>query len=378
MSGGWHHRKSVGDYFSINPFLPQPATNFDESHPTFDKYNLDPRLIEALTKCGFTKSTNIQHEAIPKMLEYPDSNTIIAAETGNGKTLAFLIPLLNQLLYLKDIEESKQVNSPYAVVVTPGRELADQIGSVAENLCSYLNLRVRVHKGGQIRKQILSGPRDEVDIVVGSQGGLSKLFHEGYLKRDRTSIIALDEIDTLLDDTFKDDLLSFLRKFGLQGQSVATGVKIMMAGATFPTNFENYLSSVMEVDDILRVSTKNIHRVLFHFPQKFLRLSPSHKPEKLIEILEKDLVKLKANNKILIFSNKSSTSDFVQIFLNQNKIDCVNFNGAHHYKFRRETLDKFISGQVSTKIICKHIIILMIFTFTGQCDVLYRFDISGY
>ena len=203
VSQGWYHRKSVGDYFTINPFLPQPATNFEADHPTFANYPLDSRLVEALTKIGFTKATNIQHEAIPKMLEYPDSNTIIAAETGNGKTLAFLVPMLHQILYLKDVEESEQLNSPYGVIVTPGRELADQIGAVADSICSHLGLKVRVHKGGMIKQQIHQGPREVVDIVVGSQGALSKLFSQGYLKRDRTTFLALDEIDTLLDDTFK-------------------------------------------------------------------------------------------------------------------------------------------------------------------------------
>ena len=102
----------------------------------------------------------------------------------------------------------------------------------------------------------MHGPREDIDLVVGSQGGLIKLFYEGYLKRDRVSSIALDEIDTLLDDTFKvwdninsntltfsvqDDLVSFLKKFGRSGQSIVTGVTILMAGATFPTNFDNYL-----------------------------------------------------------------------------------------------------------------------------------------
>lgn len=126
VSGGWHHRKSIGDYFTINPFLPQAATNFDSSlakPPTFEDYQLDSRLIRALAKCGFTKSTNIQHEAIPKILEHPDCSALIAAETGNGKTLAFLVPLLNHILRLKDVEERPQINSPYGLVVTPGREL---------------------------------------------------------------------------------------------------------------------------------------------------------------------------------------------------------------------------------------------------------------
>jgi len=346
VSGGWHHRKSIGDYFTINPFMAPDSTSFRNEFrdpPTFRDYDLDPRLVEALTRCGFTKSTNIQHEAIPKMLEFSDCNTMIAAETGNGKTLAFLIPMLNSILKQKDVEESVEINAPYGVVVTPGRELADQIGSVAESLCHYLGLNVKVLKGGQIRKQILFGPREDIDLVVGTQGGLSKLFHENYVKRHRVSSIALDEIDTLLDDTFKDDVINFLKQFGQSGQSLLTGTTILMAGATFPTNFENYLEEIMDMQDVLKVSTSNIHRMLFHIPQKFMRVSPVKKTEALLNILEKDAIKKK---KILIFSNKSSTADFVQIFLKENNIDCVNFNAAHGYKYRREILDKFLSGEV--------------------------------
>ena len=154
ISDGWNHRKSYGDHFTINPFLPPSSTSFNKElqhPPTFSDYDLDPRLVEALTKCGFSKSTNIQHEAIPKIVEFSDCHTLIAAETGNGKTLAFLVPLLNHILKQKDVEEQAQLNSPYGVVVTPGRELADQIGAVAVDLCHYLGLKVSILKGGQIR-----------------------------------------------------------------------------------------------------------------------------------------------------------------------------------------------------------------------------------
>ena len=87
---------------------------------------------------------------------------------------------------------------------------------------------------------------------------------------------------------------------------------------------------IIDVQDVLKVSTPNIHRMLFHIPQKFLRVSPAKKTEVLLEILEKDAAKKK---KILIFSNKATTSDFIQIFLNENNIDCVNFNANHQYKY---------------------------------------------
>ena len=120
----------------------------------------------------------------------------------------------------------------------------------------------------------------------------------------------------------------------------------------------------MDVEDMLRVSTKNIHRVLYHVPQKFLRVSASKKPEILRDIIEKEASK---NKKVIIFSNKAATSDFVQIFLNKNNIDCVNFNGAHHYKYRRETLDKFMSGEVNLLKLKKLNFIIVPLTLT-RCE----------
>ena len=113
-----------------------------------------------------------------------------------------------------------------------------------------------------------------------------------------------------------------------------------------PPSFSLFLafrSAVMDTDDVLKVSTNNIHRVLFHIPQKFVRISKSKKADKLLELVETNLSK---NQKIVIFSNDSKTSDFVQMFLNENNIECVNFNGAQHYKYRRDKLDRFITGEV--------------------------------
>jgi len=183
-----------------------------------------------------------------------------------------------------------------------------------------------------------------VDLVVGSLGGLSKLFHEGHLIKNRVTNVALDEIDTLLDDTFKDEVLRFLRNFGSSGQSLLTGVTISMAGATFPTSFDNYIGEIIETEDILKVSTDNIHKVMYSVHQRFVRVAPTKKTETLLELMGKETKK--KNSRVLIFSNKSSTSDFIHMFLSENNIPCVNFNGNTDIKWRRQNLDDFISGQV--------------------------------
>ena len=141
----------------------------------------------------------------------------------------------------------------------------------------------------------------------------------------------------MLDDTFKDATLSFLQNFGKSGQSLLTGVSIIMAGATFPSNFDSYLSEVMETDEVLKISTNQIHRVMYHVPQKFIRVAPTKKTEALLDVLEKCVSK-----KVVIFCNKGSTADFLQMYLNENNIDCVSFSKRDHYTARRNNLDRLI------------------------------------
>jgi len=384
VSAGWYHRKSIGDHFTIQPIMGNKATNFGKKKqgdnkeegkekqgvgggkpPTFADYGLDPALVSALSKCGFTKSTNIQHEAIPSLLEYSDCHAILASETGNGKTLAMAVPIIQAVLVLKAREEELRkvsqevrlsneenrasgkvaVNAPYAVIVTPGRELADQISALLKSVCDQVGVRVQVLKGGNIAHQVANGPRVPMDIVVGTLGGLAKLFDQRYLRRNRVAEVGIDEVDTMLDDTFRDETLSFLQQFGRSGagRSAISGLRVTMAGATFPTNFDTNMSEVMNPEEMLKISTDQIHRVMFHVPQKFLRVAPTKKTEALLEALEKDVSK---GNKVVIFSNKSSTAYFVQMFLKENNIDCVGFSQREHYIQRRKNLDQFLTGEV--------------------------------
>lgn len=348
-SGGWHNRKSYGDYFTINPFKAPSANSFAkgmETAPKFSDYEkLDPRIAAALSVCGFLQPTNIQHETLSSTLASED-HALIASETGNGKTLCFLIPMIQNILHIKEANQNRRrrLNAPYGVVLAPTRELAVQIGEAARGICAQLGLTVIVQLGGSIKQKILRGQREEVDLLVGSVGGLAKLFHEGHNSAANVCEVALDEIDTLLDDTFKDSVMSLLRKFGQSGQSLLTGVRLYMAGATFPTNFNQYMSEIIEVENVQKFATKDLHRVQAHVPQKFIRVAPSSKPEILRDLLEKDGAKKK---KTLIFSNKASTCGFVSMFLNENNIKCIYFDQNVHWRYRQRHLDEFLIGDTN-------------------------------
>jgi len=351
-SQGWNHRKSNGDWFMINQFTPPRSRSYGDAldaPPTFSSLDIEPRLVKALEKCGFTKLTNIQYESIPEVLKNQDLHSLICAETGNGKTLCFLVPVINNILKMQQnneqgLRQNRPVNSPLVVIVSPSRELASQIESVASQICSHLGLEVKLALGGSIQSKITNSRKSPVDIVVGSFGGLYKMFKQRHYSRKFVIDIVLDEIDTLVDDTFKDSVLDFLRKFGRSDIALLTGNRIIMTGATFPTNFENYMGDVLDIEDIQKFSTREIHKVLSHIQQKFIRVSASKKLDTLKQLLQNDLAK---NKKTLIFSNKASTADFLSIHLNEENMSCINFDHNVPWKQRMEHYHKFTQGQVT-------------------------------
>ncbi|XP_023347846.1 probable ATP-dependent RNA helicase DDX28 [Eurytemora carolleeae] len=139
-------------------------------------------------------------------------------------------------------------------------------------------------------------------------------------------------------------MITFLRKFGQSAVSLFQGVRIIMTGATFPTNFDAYISELLDVENIQKISTDQLHRVLLHFPQKFIRVALSRKLESFMEIIEKDSSKQK---KTLIFSNKASTADFLSMHLNEQNIPCINFDQNVHWKQRENHYRKFAEGEVN-------------------------------
>lgn len=130
-SAGWKHHKAKGDHFTIHP-THQPASHNDADTPSiaFDQLGLDERIVHNLrTQFAhtFTECSDIQSKAVPLILA--GDHTLIAAETGCGKTLAYLVPIVQQLLQRKrgevDGGQQRTMNTPRALVLTPGRELGE-------------------------------------------------------------------------------------------------------------------------------------------------------------------------------------------------------------------------------------------------------------
>ncbi|KAM7353841.1 putative ATP-dependent RNA helicase Dbp21E2 [Cochliomyia hominivorax] len=349
-SSGWLHNKSKGDWFHINATV----TEQDKSKEMQDlneflkinRLHFDDILVENLkTQFDVKTLTNIQCQGWPKLKD--NFHTLIAAETGCGKTICYLMPIIQKIIeYKSRAENIRKLNSPLAVILTPGRELASQIGGVIQKLSSNLNVQVKTILGGNTKQLMLNPEFGDVDIVVASVGAMSKLVTTGIYRMNHVRHMVLDEADTLLDDSFSDKLVHFLKRFAfhknLSQNSNDVGTQLVLASATMPTNIQELLHKVIDVETIHEVVSPHLHKLMPHVDQRFLRVNKSDRPAHLLTIVKKEL---SLRRPVIIFSNKTPTCDYVSIFLNNSGINCLNLNGDMLMKIRLGRFEQFQNAE---------------------------------
>lgn len=216
-SSGWLHKKSKGDWFTINATVTEEEKSKDmqdlHAFLVTAQLPLADQLLENLKQeLDIKQLTSIQCQGWPKIYDY--HHTLLAAETGCGKTLCYLTPIIQRIVERKQsAANQRKMNSPLCIILTPGRELAAQIGNVAKDLCTDMDVRVKTILGGNTKRLMMNPEFDDVDIVVASVGALSKLVTTGIYRMDHVRHVVLDEADTLLDDSFSDKLVHFMKRF---------------------------------------------------------------------------------------------------------------------------------------------------------------------
>ena len=175
----------------------------------FDEFGLDTKLLEAISYMDFEEATPVQEKAIPEIIGGRD--LIVCAQTGTGKTAAFMLPILHRMVQMKH-------HHIRALIIVPTRELAVQIDQQIQAFSYFLELNsLAIYGGGDgsewsMQKSALS---QDVDIVVATPGKLISHLNMGYVKFDHIEYLVLDEADRMLDMGFYDDIqkiVSFLPK----------------------------------------------------------------------------------------------------------------------------------------------------------------------
>jgi ATP-dependent RNA helicase RhlE len=189
---------------------------------SFNHFNLDPRLQAGIDRLGYTEATPIQTAALPAALAGKD--LIATAQTGTGKTAVFVLPILQKLL-------SGPRNRTRALIVTPTRELAEQINDSIHDLGTGTKIRSATIYGGVGPAPQVRALRDGVEILVACPGRLLDHLNQGNAKLQGVEILVLDEADRMLDMGFLPDVKRILKHVPAKRQT-------MLFSATFPKEIE--------------------------------------------------------------------------------------------------------------------------------------------
>jgi len=198
----------------------------------FKEFNFNPELLEGLLAMGFKNATPIQQQAIPLISAKKD--LIACAQTGTGKTGAFLLPIMNMLT-----ENNDRHNT--TLILTPTRELAQQIDLQVEALSYFTNISsLTVFGGGDgiAYEQQKRSMREGVDIIIATPGRLIAHLSSGVLKMDKLQFLVLDEADRMLDMGFYDDIMKIVGYLPKDRQTV-------MFSATMPPKIRTLAAKLL-------------------------------------------------------------------------------------------------------------------------------------
>lgn len=207
----------------------------------FSDLNLHPDLMQALEKAGYTEPTPIQAQMIPIMLTGVD--VIGQAQTGTGKTAAFALPIIQNLI--------PGQRKPQALVLSPTRELAMQVAKAFEMYGAYTDVRVLAIYGGSSYGRQIGALKRGVDVVVGTPGRLLDLLKKKSLDLSNVHTLVLDEADEMLSMGFIDDIETLLDATSLRRQ-------IALFSATMPTAIRRLASKYLNEPESIVIKKKQL------------------------------------------------------------------------------------------------------------------------
>lgn len=360
-SKGWKHNKSFGDYFIINntktgaPCVTENQRDEAEQR-TFDNLHICKELRDTLNSLSITHPTTVQLQTIPKVMK--GHNILCAAETGSGKTLSYLLPIVHRLQAHRrsQIQLEDKVR---AVVVVPSRELAEQVAAVSRTLCAPFGLSTRTVGGGRGVGHIKTIFRKtSPDILVATPGALVKALQRRCLDLSELSFLVVDEADTMFDASFSHMLENVLLHANIanhprETQGLGQKAQLLVVGATFPGGVGEVLSQVTDLGSVVVIKSKMLHYLMPHVRQTFLKVRGADKILELYQSL-KLLQQEKGGGAALVFCNKSATVNWLGYSLEEMGVQHVRLQGEMPAVVRAGIFQSFQKGLVDM-LICTDI-----------------------
>jgi len=301
---------------------------------TFADLGLHPDLLQAVIDTGYTTPTPIQAQAIPAVIAGRD--VMGAAQTGTGKTAAFTLPILHRLMPLANASMSPARHPVRALVLTPTRELADQVAESVRRYAKHAPLRSAVVFGGVDIAPQKMALRAGCEILIATPGRLLDHVEQRNVSLGQVGILVLDEADRMLDMGFMPDLERILALLPKARQN-------LLFSATFGNEIRKlartYLSHPVEIEVAARNATaENVSQIAYALASDAKRAAVVH------------LVKSRGFNQVIVFSNTKIGTGRLARELARDGVRAESIHGDKSQADRMKALDAFKAGELEVLV----------------------------
>jgi len=293
---------------------------------SFNEINLHPKLMQAVVDCGYEIPTPIQSKVIPVMLIGQD--VLGQAKTGTGKTAAFALPILNNLITNQDHIQ--------ALVLTPTRELAMQVANSFNLYGKILGARILAVYGGQPYSPQIARLKRGVDIVVGTPGRMLDLIDRKVLDLSLVNTVVLDEADEMLSMGFVEDIESILKQTPENRQTA-------LFSATLPAAIRNLSKNYMK--DPQSIVIKDDHMTVDSIEQRYYLINEHDKLAALSLLFEVEPI-----TRALIFvRTRAGTGDLTNALISRG-FPAETLNGDLAQDARERVISRFRNNQIKVLV----------------------------
>lgn len=298
-----------------------------ESRRTIHELPIDKQIIFNLAAKGYSKPTEIQDRSLEALLA--KNNLLGIAQTGTGKTGAFLIPVIHNLLNSKPASQT--------LVVVPTRELAVQVEQEFKSITKGLSLRSHCFIGGTSVGKDIGLLRQPAHVVIGTPGRLTDLARQGALKLNHFRTLILDEFDRLLDMGFSRDIQFIVKAMAQREQTI-------LFSATEEKEQQSLIRELLKQPVEVRVS--NGKTTGDHIDQEIVRVAPG---ENKMDVLLR-MVRDTSFRKVIVFAETKRGVSTVRKNLDRSGIRVDEIHGNKSQNYRLKALSDFKSGKIQVLI----------------------------
>jgi len=339
---GANRRVAMGINFSEYDKIPVDVSGVDcpAAIEAFDELLVSEALLNNITLCKFASPTPIQKYSIPTVLA--DRDLMACAQTGSGKTAAFLIPVVETLCRRGPDERSfsRSKYYPRALILAPTRELAQQIHVEARKLLYCTGMRAVCVYGGAAINEQFNDLSSGVDLLVATPGRLMDMMDRGRIALDKVGFLVLDEADRMLDMGFEPQIRKIVDDQTMppadsEYDDVFTR-RTLMYSATFPDEIQNLAQDFLH--DYIFLAVGRVGSTTALITQQLKYVDTNDKTDELLDLIPT------LKGKTLVFTAKKRTADSLESILCRNGWTAITIHGDKSQEQREYALKQFRSG----------------------------------